>query len=696
MAAKRWNLQIVALKWVEDSIERGMILDEAFYDPTLSPEDIGKGAWTKRELRPKPRAKRPRDPATNANNPRRKLRKTASMKLNSQRDNMWGEILGQQPSVDQTVPCQTDEPTQPLPNDSMLRPPTESVPPHVSHIADSFTGPGTRDDNLFASCHFSTFGFQADRVTVLAEHISSRGGRISDNHSFGVSQDKTIHRFVIVPQDSSAHTHPSVSDDVEIVTQFFIERCIHAKRLLRPQGHVLGRPFPVFPIEGFHELSICTSGFVDLDLNQVEKTVRQLGARYEERLNNHCSLLVCISLAPVRKAKLDIALIWNIPVVKAEWLWQCISQGKRLAIEDYLFPELEAKRHANARTRLSKPLSKSKSISDIRRDIETAGLTSRRAQSTRVSLPGPDMSAFYTSELVSTDPPGRPNDSGSRHSESGGTTTEFDTAQTHQTEQAAASQRTSSRPDSRKGSLALAEKSASDLNKAGNKPKLPSQERKGLARVRSEVCDSEAGDESGTPLFAEGDGDDAGSLEDAKKPEDAAEAEKRQLEIEAEQKAAAERRALTDKLTSLLEGASSDGMENRAAITRTGLNHSDLPAALPPPRRKRDIMGRAISSVSAASTESAESGSGGGRVMSRTHSAVINRDDSPSEEEPETKAPTATQLEYDDPEAAMSKARLKSKMLGRSSLGAGSIHKGGAAENRITMGGAGGRSMRRR
>lgn len=708
MAAKRWGTHIIALQWVRDTIQRGMILDEAFYDPLLPADEIGKGAWTKRELRPKSRTKRQRDPAASVYNARRKLRKTASMKLNSQRENMWGEILGQQqPSADQAVSHPTEEPTQPLPNDSLLRPPTEPEP-QTGNIANPLASSGTGDNHLFASCHFSTFNFPADHVAVLTEFISSRGGSISGSLPLDDSQHAAARRYVIVPQTSNPHSHPAVPDGVEIVTEFFIERCIHGKRLLRPQDHVFGRPFPVFPIEGFHELSVSTSGFVDLDLNQVERTIRQLGARYEERFTVQCTMLLCDSLASVRKAKLDLALIWNVPVVRAEWLWQCVSQGKKLPINDFLFLELETARIVSAKSRPLKPLNKSRSVSEMRRDSDTTRLTARRAQSTRTSLPGPDMTAFDSTALVATEPPrpepGRRQDSGKR-SDSGGTT-DFDTARTHQTGQEAP---VSPRPEPGKESLALAEKSASDLNKATHKPQPPSEDRKPLTRARSEICDSEAGDDGDSPGLPGG--DDVGNIADAEEAGDATVTEKRRLEREKEEKAAAERRALSHKLASLLEGTGArtchDGAENEAATTGNGTNHRELPGVLPPPRRrKRNIMGRAISNVSAASTESQDS-CPGGRAMSRTHSAVICRDDSASEEEPETKAPTATQLLYDDPEATMSKARLMNKMLGKSSTGTGGNHKS-ATEERITMGGvwpqqggsdsklAGGRSMRRR
>ncbi|GJC81111.1 S-M checkpoint control protein rad4 [Colletotrichum liriopes] len=46
-AARAWNIRAVSLAWLEQSIERGMILDEQCFDPVLPPEEQGQGAWNK-------------------------------------------------------------------------------------------------------------------------------------------------------------------------------------------------------------------------------------------------------------------------------------------------------------------------------------------------------------------------------------------------------------------------------------------------------------------------------------------------------------------------------------------------------------------------------------------------------------------------------------------------------------------------
>jgi DNA replication regulator DPB11 len=87
-------MKIVSLEWFEQSLERGMVLDEARYNPTMPVEQRGQGAWDRREF-PSPAAgKRARETEqSQALNPfRRKLRRSASTKMGSQSEALWAGI----------------------------------------------------------------------------------------------------------------------------------------------------------------------------------------------------------------------------------------------------------------------------------------------------------------------------------------------------------------------------------------------------------------------------------------------------------------------------------------------------------------------------------------------------------------------------------------------------------------------------
>ncbi|KAF3770579.1 hypothetical protein M406DRAFT_336230 [Cryphonectria parasitica EP155] len=662
-AARRWGQHIVTKKWVEDSIERGMILDEACYDPHLPEEEIGKGAWVKRDVRRKSLGKRLREAAEGQEGGgRRKLRKTASMKLNSQRDNMWGEILGQQPSLDQSAASLPAEvPTQPLPGDSMLRQPSASIS-RAGVVKDSIGGVDEGVDDVFASCSFYIYEFPPAHVDVIVPFITSRGGEVVA--SLGELRPvKGVRRcFVVVPQQSDPKTHPPLLDGVDVITEFFIEKCVYKKgtTLPDPRAHVIGRPFPVFPLGGFDQLSIATSGFLDIELNQVEKVVRQLGARYEERFTAQCSVLVCTSLAGARRQKLQLALSWGVSIVKAEWLWDCITRGQKLATDDYLFPELKSR--ATDRSRLSKPFNRSKSVSDMPKKNTSQPLTSRTVSLARNTLAGPDMSAFDTTPLVATEPP-RPGSHADNLVKNSNLTSEFETAPTHQPEEDMDTQHLPPLPESRRGSHALVEKSANDLNKNSIRERPPSQpSRKPLARIRSEVCDSEAGDddELDTPY-----GDTEGTASEYTTVQKSVEVGKCRIEQEKAEKAAAEHQALSNRLTSLLAGTATNAGGSSLEGSVQSISAESAAAAPLPARRRRKIIGRVISNASVVSNGSEGSSTGARGPMGRTHSVVLHEDDSPGEEEPAAAGPTATQLQYDDPEATRNKQRLMSRMLGQ-------------------------------
>ncbi len=94
--ATQWEVKVVDLKWLEDSIERGMILEEALYHPTIAKDKLGLGAWNRQARAIIQLGKRPREEEVAPDLPR-KLRRTASVKLGSQSESLWNEIVSGPP-----------------------------------------------------------------------------------------------------------------------------------------------------------------------------------------------------------------------------------------------------------------------------------------------------------------------------------------------------------------------------------------------------------------------------------------------------------------------------------------------------------------------------------------------------------------------------------------------------------------------
>lgn len=672
-AAKDWQIRTVSIEWVRDSVERGMILDESLYDPLLPPEERGLNAWNRNApaRRSAAGSKRTRDASFAAkeggapDDRKTKLRRTASLKLSNQRDGLWGDILGK--------PAQS----KPSPISAEAALPEQETPAvHVAPLAEgnnssfktSFAAPDAKttpapapfeipkERPVFDSCCCYVHGFSRRQTEILVNTLASLGGHVCSSLE-ELSLEKGAqysHRILIVPQESQPESHPRLPSGASIVTEFFIEKCLHKKHFFDPNHHVIGRPFPRFPIQGFESLGIATSGFTGVDLNQIDKTIRQLGARYDERFTANTSMLLCTSLEAVRKQKLDLALAWKVPVIQADWLWTCISTGYKVPFRDFMYKELNQSitppRTLSANTDLTRSRSapSDKEKESLRRTKSASASRPSTAESTSAQAPAPPAAPESASDATSAIP------------------IQAETAESaekisdHEKGPAGESNHpkepkddTGTNDGSRAPSEPLAAKSVSALNKtppeqqihgeeksaageANEQPKnKPAAQRK-LARIASEVADSDADDSEEDALAM------------AAREASAQRAREKKLKDEAN------RLALCSKLTSLLDGKTS--APGSADEQDASGGQSALPGAAPQPaRRKRKIMGRAVSNVSIGSN-----GSGGGNAdaVSATgdKNSVMGADDSKTKE---NAPPPATQLVYDAPHADYFMAQLR-------------------------------------
>ncbi|EGR50315.1 uncharacterized protein TRIREDRAFT_120897 [Trichoderma reesei QM6a] len=342
-AAKAWGLHTVTLDWLVQSVERGMILEESKFDPLLPPEEQGVGAWVKKDLKRSSLGKRARSAVVGGGRDEgvRKLRKTASMKLSSQRNDLWGDILGRSASREYSFAHENPPGAPGAP--AAAPTPASQVPTQPGYSL------AQEEQGVFANCVFVVHGFPQQRAAILEQTVATLGGSIASSLQspamLSQPTDPEHYRFLIVPQTSQPDTHPEVPNEhIHVITEFYIENCLHNKRFFNPNEQVLGRPFPLFPIPAFSSLTVCSAAFTGIELNQVARAVAQLGGKYEESFRRSTNVLVCKSLMAMRKEKLKCALDWGVPVVSADWLWECISSGSLVPIQDFVYPELRKRR----------------------------------------------------------------------------------------------------------------------------------------------------------------------------------------------------------------------------------------------------------------------------------------------------------------------------------------------------------------
>ncbi|PVH95253.1 hypothetical protein DM02DRAFT_691108 [Periconia macrospinosa] len=356
-----WGLKVVTWEWFQQSVERGMVLDEELYNPTMPVEDRGKGAWERRENASPVLGKRIRDIShPDPINPlRRKLRRSASTRLGTQSDALWAGITAG--SFEQKKTTSDDWTETSIAKPELLPADAASTAQaSATHAdADSTEDPASRsrrpfvddDDGIFANRLAFPYGFDQKKTKILCDHLEGNGAAVvlQSSELSNFAPDDLTGGFLVVPHDTPMDLTvlPEEAGKLSLVTNWWVERCVHAKRLVDPAENVLCRPFNKLNISGFPDLTINVTGFSGIELLQVTRAVALFGATYDDFLSPKITVLVCNTRTP-NPDKLNFATEKSIPAVHAAWLWECIRSGHKQPYDTYLLtpakPQLQRPR----------------------------------------------------------------------------------------------------------------------------------------------------------------------------------------------------------------------------------------------------------------------------------------------------------------------------------------------------------------
>lgn len=176
--ATQWNIKVVTMKWFNDSIERGMVLEETLYHPLLPSEQQGAGAWNRSLPPPKEKT----SSAEMSSNPRpRKLRRTASVKLEHQNENIWGDIVGAGFEGSDPKKPKTSQQSNGGSAPAKDRPVIQEAKSFASattfaEVTEAQSGPrhqapepaAKSHEGSLHGCYFFIFGFSSKQVCIVA------------------------------------------------------------------------------------------------------------------------------------------------------------------------------------------------------------------------------------------------------------------------------------------------------------------------------------------------------------------------------------------------------------------------------------------------------------------------------------------------------------------------------------------------
>lgn len=260
--ARRWGIKIVSIEWLEDSLERGMVLEEQLYDPIMAQEERGRNAWNKQALEAITQGKRLREdkPAEVVLQNKRKIRRTMSARLGSQQGSMWAEMasvgsaqVGQeepQPvefdSVLGAIPAQTESTSAEATPIPTIEPSKTKLP--VSELTDESQVRGVFRGNLVY-----VHGFSGSKLDILRNHLESHGARLCTSADDIPAEEHLENGYFLVPHDVPENVLtpiPAQARQLQKVTEWWVESCLASKTLVNPEDEPLCRPFRNLAIEG--------------------------------------------------------------------------------------------------------------------------------------------------------------------------------------------------------------------------------------------------------------------------------------------------------------------------------------------------------------------------------------------------------------------------------------------------------------
>lgn len=334
--ARQWGITLVSLRWLEDSLERGMILDESCYDPLIDPEKQGHGAkqTSTRTLKKPIIGKRLRgEDSHNASGGKRKLRRTASARLNSQSQTLWQDMA----VADGDSSHLEDSWTQSV-DPGIVRPePTVDTQPVPTEKTDSITKHSHSPKALFSDSICHLHGHNQKLAARLKQLLLENGAVIAEDSQQLDKSDRTL-KVTILPSEWIAKPDcslPSLSQHIMMATEWWVERCIKHKKILDPAKDVFSRSLHALPKDCFNGRVISTSGLGD-DVRYVSRIIQAAGGTYEENVSRKLNLLIFKYAKDLEKPVYCAER--NIDVVTPEWLVTSLKEFHQQAVYPYMLP----------------------------------------------------------------------------------------------------------------------------------------------------------------------------------------------------------------------------------------------------------------------------------------------------------------------------------------------------------------------
>lgn len=178
---------------------------------------------------------------------------------------------------------------------------------------------------IFENIVFAFLGYKREQIDHLAKIVASHNGSTSTD----IQATEVTHVVVnsnADPNDIKPQIE-NLSSSVIVATEWFIERSLFYKEFI---CDVWGTFVSFRNIPELQNLSISISGFTGVELLHIEKLIQLLGGKFEPTFTPKQQVLI----SKPRSSKFDYALKWKVPIVSANWLWECAKTGTSVPLTE--------------------------------------------------------------------------------------------------------------------------------------------------------------------------------------------------------------------------------------------------------------------------------------------------------------------------------------------------------------------------
>ncbi|KAG0015221.1 DNA topoisomerase 2-binding protein 1 [Podila clonocystis] len=189
--------------------------------------------------------------------------------------------------------------------------------------------------NIFLGLNITAFGCKKKKTERIKQGTVAYGGTYFDAGTISSGEENTM--LTVIPLTSSQSSVQHLKGVV--LTDLWFERSVEEDKAITNYKYFMFKPLKTIPIPGFSSLkiSMSTGSVTEIEYRQTARLIKVLGGEFHDNLNTiTTNLLISDNAAG---AKFNFMRQNNRPIVKMDWLKNCVEKGERLPFEAY-FPDI--------------------------------------------------------------------------------------------------------------------------------------------------------------------------------------------------------------------------------------------------------------------------------------------------------------------------------------------------------------------